>query len=113
MLPGADEEVPQAGRVSVAQLQQLFDTGLSVGLRLDRLEQLQTILQDHSAWEFRINQVLAGTFPAEPLVSLVTPRQQRASNASSYPLFDNHTRHQLSLKGYRDKKRAKIREVRL
>jgi len=64
LLPGEAEASDEAGNsssgVSVAGLQQLLATGLTIELRLESLERLQTILQEHSAWELHMKQVLEG-----------------------------------------------------
>lgn len=64
LLPGGSEESAEAGSsdggVSVSELQQLLSTGLAIKLRLDSLERLQTILQQHQAWELHMKQVLEG-----------------------------------------------------
>lgn len=64
MLPGEAEGSGEAGNsssgVSVAGLQQLLASGLTIELRLESLERLQIILREHSAWELHMKQVLEG-----------------------------------------------------
>ena len=64
MLPGETEVSGEANNsssgVSVAGLQQLLASGLTIELRLESLERLQTILREHSAWELHMKQVLEG-----------------------------------------------------
>jgi len=64
LLPGEAEASGEAGNsssgVSVAGLQQLLASGLTIELRLESLERLQTILREHSTWELHMKQVLEG-----------------------------------------------------
>lgn len=65
MLPGEAAGSGEAGNsssgVSIAGLQQLLASGLTIELRLESLERLQTILQEHSTWELHMKQVLEGS----------------------------------------------------
>jgi hypothetical protein len=64
LLPGEAEGSNEAGSsssgVSIAGLQQLLASGLTIELQLESLERLQSILREHSAWELHMKQVLEG-----------------------------------------------------
>lgn len=64
LLPGEVQGSVEAGSssngVSVGKLQQLLALGLTIELRLESLETLQTILREHSTWELHMKQVLEG-----------------------------------------------------
>lgn len=62
LLPGSIESGDGAAvsKASAAAVEQLISQGVVINLKLDSLQQLQEMLQQHYAWELRMHQILQG-----------------------------------------------------
>lgn len=50
-------------KASAAAVEHLISQGMVINLKLDNLQQLQRMLQQHQSWELRMHQILQGAVP--------------------------------------------------